>query len=85
MSYVYNNLKYPPNARSNNIEGLAIFRFVVNTDGTITEIKALRGLCQDIVKEGISLIRKMPRWHPGMQDGQPVQVKFNLPVRFRIE
>ena len=85
LKYVYSNLRYPPHARENDVEGKAIFRYVVSAEGKIEDIETLSGLSEDIRDECIPLIKTMPKWRPGYKDGKPVKVQFTLPIVFRLE
>ncbi len=85
LQYIYGNLKYPEKARELNIEGKAYVQFTIDTDGYITDIEVLNGVSKDIENEVLSLINKSPKWRPGTQNGIPVNVRFNLPVVFRID
>jgi len=85
LQFIYQNIKYPPFARKKGIEGKAIIQFVVEKDGSIVDIRPLRGVCREIEAECIRLIKSFPTWHPGEQDGEPVRVQFNLPVNFRLK
>ena len=85
LQMIYSNIKYPAKARELDVEGTAILSFVVNKDGSISDVITRRGLCKDIQTECERIIHLMPDWLPGRQDGEPVRVKFNLPVKFKLE
>jgi len=85
LEFIYSNIKYPKFARRNNISGNAIIQFVIDKDGTITDIRTLRGICKEIEDECIRIIEKFPKWHAGIQRNEPVRVQFNLPIKFRLE
>jgi TonB family protein len=85
LQSLYQGLRYPGVARENGLEGTAIIRFVVEKDGSITDIEVMRGLCREIAAECDSAVRRMPPWRPGKQNGEPVRVQFNLPVKFKLE
>lgn len=85
VGFLSMHIRYPAQARENNVQGTAIVRFTVNRDGTLSDVKVLRGLSEDIRQEVIRIISIMPAWEPGRQNGQPVKVAFTLPVRFRLE
>jgi len=85
LEFIYMNIKYPPSSRKKDIQGEAKVQFVINKDGSITDIKVLRGVAKDIKEELVSIINRMPKWRPGMQDGEPVRVQFILPVRFQLQ
>ena len=84
MAFIYENIKYPPTARENNITGMVVVQFVVEPDGSISNIKALRDVGGGCGEEAIRVIKKMPRWNPGKQRGRPVRVMFTLPVKFKL-
>lgn len=85
LSYIYQNIKYPKKSRRQEIEGTAFIRFVIDKDGTITDIKVKRGLCDAIKKECYEIVKNMSRWTPGYQNGEPVRVQFDLPIKFNLE
>lgn len=82
---IYMNVKYPNFARENGIEGTALISFVVEKDGSIAEVKALNGVCDEIKAECLRIVNGFPKWQPGYQNGEAVRVQFNLPIRFRLE
>ena len=82
--FLSNNIKYPDYARESGIQGNVYVTFVVKTDGSISNIKILRGIGGGCDEEVIRVIKKMPNWKPGKQDGKNVNVQFNLPVNFRL-
>ncbi len=85
MRYIRKNIKYPPIARENNIEGLVVVTFVVEPTGSISNIKVLRDIGGGCGSEAVRIIRSMPSWKPGKQRGKPVKVQYNLPIRFKLE
>ncbi len=84
LMHVQRHIKYPKLAREYEIEGVAVIQFIIDEDGSVTNIKPLRGICRDIEKECIRVVKLLPKWKPGMQDGKAVKVSFNLPVRFKL-
>ena len=66
-------------------EGRVILNFVVNSDGSLSDIKVLRGVSRKVDKEIVSIVKKMPKWNPGTLNGNPVRVKFTLPVMVRFK
>jgi TonB family protein len=84
LEYVYGNIKYPSRARNRGVEGMAMADFVVEKDGRVTNVRVLHGLNEDISKEVERIMKGMPVWHPGYEQGKPVRVKFNLPVKFKL-
>ena len=79
------NIKYPAMAAENGIEGRVIVQFVVERDGSITDVKVVRGVDPSLDKEASRVVRAMPRWIPGKQNGSAVRVKYNVPVAFRLQ
>lgn len=84
-NYLAKNLQYPKLARKNGIQGKVVVSFVVEKDGSLSDLRILRDCGGDCGKEAMRLIRAMPKWIPGMQNGQVVQVRYTLPVTFRFE
>ncbi len=84
-SYLSKNLKYPEQARSNNIEGRVVLKFVVNEDGTVSGITVVRGIGNGCDEEAKRVLAAMPAWKPGKQNGRAVKVYFTLPIVFKLE
>jgi len=84
MRYLRENIQYPPMAARLNLEGQVIAQFVVSPTGAIGSITIKRGLSYECDQEVIRVIKNMPHWKPGMQDGKPVYVYYLLPVTFRL-
>jgi len=84
MKFLGDNIKYPVIAQENGIQGRVITTFVVERDGSITDINVVRGQDPSLDKEAVRVIKTMPRWKPGQQRGKPVRVRFTLPVQFRL-
>ena len=82
--YLSENLRYPPNAQRKGIEGTVIVAFVVNTDGTTTDIQILRSVGGGCDEEVIRIVQGSPKWTPGMQRGTPVRTRMRLPLRFML-
>ena len=82
--FLSQNIKYPTAAFENGIQGRVVCQFVVSKDGTITNLKVLRGVDPSLDAEAIRVIKKMPKWVPGEQKGLAVNTKFTLPVSFKI-
>ena len=83
--YLGNNMKYPPIARDNNIQGRVYVSFVVERNGSITDVKVLRGIGGGCDEEAIRVVKSMPKWSPGKQRGKSVRVRFNLPIVFKLQ
>ena len=84
MQFLSKNIQYPINAQKNHTQGRVTVQFVDNKDGSISEPKIIRGVDPDLDGEAIRVISLMPKWKPGMQKGQPVRVKYTVPVMFRL-
>ncbi len=82
--YFVKKLRYPEVARDNNIQGKVYVSFVVSKDGSLKDIKILRGIGYGCDEEVIRMILLMPKWKPGTQGGKPVRVRYTLPVSFKL-
>ncbi len=80
--YLEENLRYPTMAREAGIQGTVFLTFVVEPDGSISDVRVLRGIGGGCDEAAVRAVKNMPRWEPGRQRGQPVRVQFNMPVRF---
>ena len=83
--YVAKNLKYPQVARRNNIEGREYIEFVVEKDGSLTDVKILKGIGGGCDEEAVRIIQNAPKWIPGKQRARPVRVKMVLPILFQLQ
>lgn len=84
MKWLADHVKYPAVAAENNIQGRVMVSFVVERDGSVSNVKIARGVDPSLDKEAIRLIESMPKWKPGMQTGKPVRCRFNIPVTFKL-
>ena len=84
MKYLADNIKYPKKAKDNNIEGRVFVNFVVEKDGSISEVKVLRGIGGGCDEEAVRVINSMPKWKPGKQEGKPVRVYYTIPIFFKL-
>ena len=82
--YILNNIKYPEVARTSGITGTVYVQFVVEKDGSISDVKVVRGIGGGCDEEAVRVVKSMPRWKPGKQRGQPVRVYFTLPIEFKL-
>lgn len=85
FEYLQNNVKYPADAEKKKVEGRVLVTFVVNTDGSITDIEVVRKTFPSLDAEAVRVISGMPRWKPGEQKGQKVRVKYTVPLTFRLK
>ena len=80
-----NNVKYPVIAQESGIQGRAVCQFIVNRDGSITDVEVVKSAGDpSLDKEAVRVMKLMPKWKPGMQNGKTVRVKYSLPVSFRL-
>ena len=79
------NVKYPVIAQENNIQGRVTVQFVIERDGSITDVKVLRGVDPSLDKEAVRVVKSMPKWKPGKQRGKPVRVSYTVPINFRLQ
>lgn len=82
--YIGNNLRYPQEARELGIQGKVYVSFVVEPDGSVLNVKVLRGIGGGCDEEAVRVIQSMPKWTPGKQRGHEVRVQFNIPVKFTL-
>ena len=84
--YLRKNLIYPTIAKENEIQGKCYVRFVVNTDGSISDVRVLRGVtdCPECDKEATRAVKNMPNWKPGRMNGKDVKSVFTLPISFKL-
>lgn len=85
MKFLAQNVKYPTDAQKTGKQGRVIAQFVVTTDGSVADVKIIRGIDASLDQEAIRVIKAMPQWKPGTQDGQPVNVRYTLPVVFKLQ
>ena len=85
MAYLGKNIKYPTIAQENGTQGRVIIQFVVERDGSITDVRVARGVDPYLDKEAVRVVKSMPKWLPGKQNGKAVRVKFTVPVMFRLQ
>ncbi|MDE7414286.1 MAG: TonB family protein [Muribaculaceae bacterium] len=84
MKWLGNNIHYPEAAAQNDIQGRVIVKFVVERDGSIGNVTVVKGVDKDLDKEAIRVVKKMPKWQPGKNNGVAVRSYFNLPVTFKL-
>ena len=84
MEYIRENLEYPEEARLDSIEGKVITQFIVDLDGSITEINVLKGIGHGCDEAAVELLENMPKWTPAKQRKKPVWIYFTLPITFEL-
>ena len=84
MKYLAMNIKYPVKAQEAGTQGRVIVQFIVNKEGAVTDPTVARSVESSLDQEAIRIVKAMPAWTPGLQKGEPVNVKFTLPVMFKL-
>ena len=84
LNFLMHNIRWPKEALESQIEGVEYVSFVVNTDGTISDIKVVKDIGGGCGDEVIRVIKLMPKWTPGKNNGLPVNVRYVLPVNFKL-
>ena len=85
FEYLSKNIKYPVVAEENGVQGRVIVTFVVERDGSITDVKVVKSVDPSLDKEAQRVVKSMPHWIPGKQNGSAVRVKYTVPVTFRLQ
>ncbi|MFO8053967.1 MAG: energy transducer TonB [Bacteroidales bacterium] len=83
--YLINEINYPKEALESEIEGVVFIEFIVEKDGSISNAKVKRGVHELLDREALRVVKNMPNWSPGEQEGKPVRVKQNIPIRFKLD
>jgi protein TonB len=84
IRFLTNNISYPQKAREASVQGTVYITFVVERDGSISDVRVLRGIGAGCDEEAVRVIKMMPEWSPGKQRGKPVRVQFNMPIKFSL-
>lgn len=85
MQYLSSHVKYPAVAEENGISGRVTVQFVVERDGSVTDVKTMKSVDPSLDREAERVVKSMPKWIPGKQNGAPVRVKYFVPVVFRLQ
>lgn len=85
MQYLSSNIHYPAVAAENGVQGRVVVGFVVEKDGSITDVNVMRSVDPSLDREAVRVVKSMPRWTPGKQNGSAVRVKYQVPVTFRLQ
>nr|AKF17184.1 cell envelope biogenesis protein TonB [uncultured bacterium Csd4] len=85
ISFLVQNVQYPPVAQKNGISGTVVVSFIVEKDGRVTDAKVVRGKDPSLDKEAVRVVRLMPNWEPGRINGEPVRTRYTLPLNFQLE
>lgn len=85
LNYVRESQVYPKDALRDKVQGRVLVQFIVNEDGSISDVKVVKGLTPSLDAEAIRIVSAMPKWKPGKNDGQLCRVRYTVPVRFRLD
>ena len=85
MQYLSSNIKYPVVAEENGVQGRVVCTFVVERDGSITDVRVIKSVDPSLDKEAVRVVKSMPKWIPGKQNGSAVRVKYTVPVTFKLQ
>jgi TonB family protein len=80
--FLANNIQFPKEAIKRKIRGNVFVSFVIEKDGSVTNVEVVRGLGGGTDEEAVRVLKLSPKWEPGMQDGKPVKVRYNIPIKF---
>lgn len=84
LKYLMENIKYPEQAMKKGIQGRVAVSFIVEKDGSISDVRPILSVHPLLNKEAVRVVESMPKWTPGKQNGKPVRVRFNVPVMFKL-
>jgi protein TonB len=79
------NIHYPKKAQQEGIEGRVLCKFIVNEDGSISDVTVIKAVSPELDAEAVRVLSRMPAWEPGMQNGKAVKVYFTIPIAFALE
>lgn len=85
MKYLQDNINYPQMARESGIQGIVYATFVVEPNGSVSDVRIMRGIGGGCDEEAVRVIKSMPKWNAGMQRGKPVRVQFTMPIKFTLQ
>ena len=85
MRYLQGNIKYPPEAAKNDIEGRVIVQFIIDKTGQVGEVKVVRPISEELDAEAVRVVKALPKFEPGRQDGEAVSVWYTLPINFKLQ
>ncbi|MBQ4421087.1 MAG: energy transducer TonB [Bacteroidales bacterium] len=84
LNFISSTLEYPPQSIENKIEGRVVVKFIIETDGSISNVEILKGLDEYCNQETLRIIKAMPRWKPAEEKGKKVRQQFVIPIRFKL-
>jgi len=78
------NITYPQQAKKDSIAGRVFINFIIEKDGSVSNVKVLRGIGSGCDEEAVRVVSSMPKWKPGIQNGEAVRVSYNIPIKFAL-
>ncbi len=85
MEFISSNTQYPQEAKNKGVQGRVLVNFVVDTDGSVTDVDVMKGIGGGCDEEAVRVVKSMPKWQPGMQRGKAVRVQYLVPVNFKLD
>lgn len=85
LKFINSSVKYPVIAQENGIQGKVIITFVIDKEGEVTNVKVFRGIDSSLDAEAMRVVKNLPKWKPGKQNGRPVKVNYNVPINFVLQ
>ena len=85
MRYLQQNVQYPPTAIKNNVQGRVIVQFIIDETGQVGDVEVVRSVSEEVDAEAVRVIKSMPKFEPGRQNGEPVAVWYTLPIAFKMQ
>ena len=85
IQFISSNIQYPADAQKQKVDGRVLVNFVVEKDGSITEVKVVKPTFPSLDAEAVRVVKAMPKWKPGYQKGQAVRVQFTMPINFSLK
>jgi len=85
MTYLKDNVKYPQEMAEKKIQGRVVVSFIIDKEGNVTDVKVAYSVSKQFDEEAMRVIRAMPKWVPGKQNGKNVNVRYNIPVSFKLK
>ena len=85
MDFVAKNVQYPQEARDKEISGRVLVSFIVEKDGSIADVKVVKGIGGGCDEEAVRVVKAMPKWKPGKDKGKPVRVSYMMPFTFKLQ
>ncbi|BAU54142.1 energy transducer TonB [Mucilaginibacter gotjawali] len=82
--FLSRNIRYPISARDGNSQGKVIVGFVIEVDGSLSDLRIIQGAGTDLNEEALRVMKLSPKWLPGMQSGRPVRVAYSVPINFTL-